>query len=479
MKRFFIIAILFAFTFTSFSQSLGYQDLGILFSQNDNNGSARFTAMSGAFGALGGDISSINVNPAGLSVFNNSTFTGSLNARNSEITSIYGDPQLSRNSITTQNQFINLSQAGAVLVFDSAFSSDWAKFAIGFNYRITKDFNDSFFAEGNNGNATFIEFPLNDNEEALEYSIADKQGFNSNFTGDLSEFNIAFSSVYQDKLHVGVSLNFYDLDFGQQATLSEFNSDRDANELDAFLYQENFTTGTGFSANFGFIYKVHQNFRFGLSYQTPTWFTEVIENSNITANEGNRINGTPFFGDTEILVSNDNLIYDNTSGGFFPSQSLTYRFKTPSTLTASTAIIFGKIGLLSIDYSNKSYERMKISGDDFSNENQFFQSDLKNTHNFNVGTEWRLDRFSIRGGYKFEQTPNTTLGLENNSIVNFTDIEGYSFGGGYNFGNFKVDFAYSNNNRTATYGFYSGFNDSTADLSLDNSVFTTSISLSL
>jgi hypothetical protein len=122
---------------------------------------------------------------------------------------------------------------------------------------------------------------------------------------------------------------------------------------------------------------------------------------------------------------------------------------------------------------------MKISGDDFSDANQFFQSDLKNTHNFNVGTEWRLDRFSIRGGYKFEQTPNTTRGLENNSIVNFTDIEGYSFGGGYNFGNFKVDFAYSNNNRTATYGFYSGFNDSTANLSLDNSVFTTSISLSL
>lgn len=472
MKRFFIIAIVFAFTFTSFSQSLGYQDLGILFSQNDNNGSARFTAMSGAFGALGGDISSINVNPAGLSVFNNSTFTGSLNARNSEITSIYGDPQLSRNSITTQNQFINLSQAGAVLVFDSAFSSDWAKFAIGFNYRITKDFNDSFQVEGNSGFTTFTNFPKDLNDPNLIYDFADEQQFDNTFSGDLSEFNIAFSSIYQDKLHVGVSLNFYDLDFGQQATLSEFNSDSNANELDAFLYQENFTTGTGFSANLGFIYKIHQNFRFGLSYQTPTWFTEIIENSNITENDG-------FFGDTEIVVSNDNAIYRNTDLGGFPSQSLTYRFKTPSTLTASTALIFGKIGLLSIDYSNKSYERMKISGDDFSDANQFFQSDLKNTHNFNVGTEWRLDRFSIRGGYKFEQTPNTTRGLENNSIVNFTDIEGYSFGGGYNFGNFKVDFAYSNNNRTATYGFYSGFNNSAANLSLDNSVFTTSISLSL
>ena len=102
MKRFIITITLFTTTFLSFSQSLEYQDLAILFSQNDNNGSARFTAMSAAFGALGGDISSINVNPAGLSVFKNSTFSGTFNSRNSEITSNYYG-----NSNTNQDQFIN------------------------------------------------------------------------------------------------------------------------------------------------------------------------------------------------------------------------------------------------------------------------------------------------------------------------------------------------------------------------------------
>lgn len=95
--------------------------------------------MSAAFGALGGDISSINVNPAGLSVFKNSTFSGTFNSRNSEITSNYYG-----NSNTNQDQFINISHAGAVLVFDSAYSKDWSKFAIGFSYRIKKDFNDLF-----------------------------------------------------------------------------------------------------------------------------------------------------------------------------------------------------------------------------------------------------------------------------------------------------------------------------------------------
>ena len=35
MKKIILIAILFAVSSTSYSQSLGYQDLGVLFSQND------------------------------------------------------------------------------------------------------------------------------------------------------------------------------------------------------------------------------------------------------------------------------------------------------------------------------------------------------------------------------------------------------------------------------------------------------------
>ncbi len=262
-----------------------------------------------------------------------------------------------------------------------------------------------------------------------------------------------------------MGLNFYDLNFSQQSNLTEFNSDVNGNELDANLYQENFTTGTGFSANAGFIYKAHQNFRFGVSYQTPTWFTEIIEETNIVDNEG-------FFGDTEIVVSNDSSIYDNTAGGFFPSQGLIYKLKTPSKLTASAALIFGKNGLLSFDYTNKNYKNLKLSGDNFSAENQFFQNELRNTHNFNVGTEWRFDRFSLRGGYVFEQSPDKLA-------IDSDNLQGYSVGGGYNFGNFKLDFSYSDNNRTGLYNFYSGFNVNPTNLTIDNRVFTASVSINL
>ncbi|QOD59531.1 outer membrane protein transport protein [Polaribacter haliotis] len=463
MKKIITLATLFAVTLTSYAQSLSYQDLALLFSQDDANGTARFTSMGGAFGALGGDISSININPAGLAVFNNSSFAGTLNNRNTEIQStFYG------NSVNNQDQFFNFSQAGAVLVFDSAYKSDWSKFAIGFNYRLTKDFNDNFIIEGNSGVPTFRDFPLDNNNPTIDYNVSDEQRFINNYKGELDEINMAFSSVYQNRLYVGAGINFYNLSFSQQSNLLEFNSDGNGNTLDANFYQENFTTGSGVSLNAGFIYKANQNFRFGLSYQTPTWFTEIIEDTNIIDNDG-------FDGDTEITVSeNPNTIYDNTAGNNFPIQSLIYRLKTPSKLTASAAVVFGKSGLFSFDYISRNYSNMELSDGGFAGENTFFQNELKNTNSFNMGTEWRFDKLSVRGGYKFEENPNK-------AALDSDDINGYSFGAGYNFGNFKLDFAFSNNNRTSFYDAYPQFSTqiNTADLNIDNRIFTATVSISL
>ena len=465
MKRFYISAILFAFTLTSFSQNMKYQDLGVLFSQDDNYGTARFTAMSGAFGALGGDISAININPAGLSVFNYSTFTGTLNSKNTDISASYGDASFNDRRITTTNNLnLNLSQAGAVLVFDDIQSKDWSKFAIGFNYRITKDFSNDFSAGGNEAVTRFDSNPRDSNI----YDFTNGQFFDNNYDGEISELSFAVSAVHQKKLHVGLSLNFYDLNFFQQSVLTELNSDTDGNILDVELFQDNLTTGNGFSGNLGFIYKLHKNFRFGASYQTPTWYTEINQETNY--NQDSNID----IGDTIYYPGNEDSFTE-----YNDFQWINYSLRTPSKLTGSAAFIFGKNGLLSFDYTNRNYRNIKFSNGVFTNENQFYQNRLRNTHNYNIGTEWRFDNFSIRGGYNYEQTPFITNNLDNDSITNFSDVEGYSFGGGYNFGVFKVDLAYTNNNRTANYNFYPGFNVDPASLNIDNRVFTATVSISL
>lgn len=67
MKNYIINALLLCSVF-SFGQNIND---AIRYSQTDLSGTSRFTAMSGAFGALGGDLSAVNLNPAGSTYFNN------------------------------------------------------------------------------------------------------------------------------------------------------------------------------------------------------------------------------------------------------------------------------------------------------------------------------------------------------------------------------------------------------------------------
>ena len=66
------------------SAHLNAQDIydALEYTENNVSGTARFNAMSGAFSALGGDISSIFSNPAGSAVLNNNNFSFSLSTNN-------------------------------------------------------------------------------------------------------------------------------------------------------------------------------------------------------------------------------------------------------------------------------------------------------------------------------------------------------------------------------------------------------------
>jgi len=76
-------------------------------------GTARYRSMSGAFGAVGGDLSSINQNPAGSIFFNNNLATGSISYFGVRNKSNYFGTQ------TTENDnSLDLNQAGVVFVFN-------------------------------------------------------------------------------------------------------------------------------------------------------------------------------------------------------------------------------------------------------------------------------------------------------------------------------------------------------------------------
>jgi len=241
MKKIISFVVFTAFSCVSYSQSLGYQNIATMFSKNDGNGSARFVAMGGAFGAVGGDVTSMIINPAGISVFNGNNAAIAFQTRNTNIaTSYYG------NSLTTQEDFFNISNAGAVFTFENNIDNEWSKFAFGVNFRVTADFENRFNAKGNSGFSTFDSFPLDESQDPILYNVSENQKFSNFYNGELSELNFVFSGLYEEKLHVGAGLNFYDINFSQQTLLMENNNDGNENTLTSKFYQENYTNGVGF-----------------------------------------------------------------------------------------------------------------------------------------------------------------------------------------------------------------------------------------
>ena len=95
----------------------------IRYSHENLNGTARFRAMGGAFGALGGDLSSINVNPAGSAIFNNNQL--SLTVNNADIKN---NSNYFGTNITSKENSFDMNQAGGVFVFRNQNpDSNWKK----------------------------------------------------------------------------------------------------------------------------------------------------------------------------------------------------------------------------------------------------------------------------------------------------------------------------------------------------------------
>ncbi len=439
------------------------------YSSEELNGTARFRAMSGAFGALGGDLSAITVNPASSAVFLNSFGTMTLEHRstNKEV-DYFGT------TTSNENSDFNFNQAGGVLIFDARSDSPWRKFSLGVNYGNTNNFNDAFIATGTSQTSIdryFLNYangvPLDllqtredetisdlysflgenegygvqqaflgyqgyiidqddDSPDNTSYSSFISPGnFNQEYrsisTGLNGKFSFNFGTQYKDFLYLGANLNTHFLNYDRVTRFRENNNNAGSATNEVRFNNNLSTTGDGFSFQLGAIAKVSERFRVGASYHSPTWFNIVEEVSQYLETNNNA---------NERVVVNPNVL------NLYPD----YTLKTPGKLTGSLAVLFGTKGLISFDYSYKDYSATEFrptSDPEFEFQNELISNELQAVSTFRLGGEYRISNWSLRGGYRFEQSP-----YANESTVG--ELTGYSGGIGYDFGSMKLDLAYTN-----------------------------------
>ncbi|TDD77498.1 OmpP1/FadL family transporter [Flavobacterium caseinilyticum] len=476
------------------AQSQDIQD-AMRYSQDNLNGTARFRAMGGAFGALGGDLSSINVNPAGSAIFLNNQIGVTISNYDTTNNSNYFGTET-----TEKNNTFDLNQGGVVFVFkNSNTDSNWKKISLAVNYENSSNFDNIKFSAGTNPNNSvadyFLSFangvPLNvlensnydDLGNGAQQAFLGYQGFvinpvstnanNSVYTsnvpsgGKYYQENLVYSSgyngklsfnaatSYQDKLYIGLNLNSHFTDFQRSSSFYEDNSNPlDSNyKINRLQFDNNLNTyGNGFSFHLGAIAKLTTEVRVGLAYESSTWYTLNDEFSQkLVTVSSNNIDELP----SDVVDPRIINLYEP------------YKLQTPSKLTGSFAYVFGKSGLISIDYAMKNYSNTKFKPENdsyFRGLNSDMNSLLDTTGELRIGAEYKIDALSLRAGYRYEQSPYK-------NEVTIGDLKAYSAGLGYSFGSTKVDLAYSYAKRNTQQGFFSqGFTDGASIDNINNNV---------
>ena len=490
---------------------LNAQDVtdGLRYSFDNLNGSARFNALSGAFGSLGGDLTAMTINPAGSAIFLNNFSSASFS-----ITDLKNDASYFNTATNSSKSDINVNQAGVVFVFtNSNEESSWKKFSIGINYNLMKNYDDELFINGI-GNTSIGEFflsqaqgiPLDllqlqngetisnlysylgenygtkaqnaflgyqaflfdpifpDNPESTQYISNIANGnFNHEYIyvsrGFKGKYTINFATQITDHLYFGINLNTYSIDYDQGTYLYESNSNQGSLVNKVGFENNLYVLGNGFSTQVGAIAKITESFRVGLTYDSPTWMSiseETFQN-----------------------LESERTIEDQVINEFIDPRVINvfeeYDLRTPGKISASAAYIFDKKGLLSFDYSHEDFSKIKFSPSNnphFINLNNAIKNTLNGASSYRIGGEYRIKTISLRGGYMFKESP-----YKNDTIMG--DINGFSLGTGINLGDYTFDFSYSRTQQDRMQQLYNiGLTDNAmVDSTINNFVFTINYNL--
>ena len=456
---------------SGFSQS-GYFEDAYRFSQNNPSGSARIMAIGGTQWSLGGDVSNISGNPAGLGFFRTSEASITIGMSDWGIGTTYLGQD--RSYGTSNFSIPNLS----VVIASKKSPYDRGAFkggGFGVSIQRIANFNSEYgFFSDQLGETSIIDFYLQDSfgvpENQIEafgltglaYStyqinpiafdengepIGNPRTYDSfiiglpfqdeNITqeGTANQLTFAYGANFNHKVFVGGSLGIRSLNFN---SFKVYNEEFIDDPLISSSLRENlFINGSGVNLNLGLIYKPIDYVNLGFNFQSPTWYALNEEyDASMVANYDNY-----YFEAEDITLGR---IEQNTD--IFLNQ---YNLSTPLKLGAGASFFIGKNGFISADLDWVDYSAARLNSNSFDEgpDNEAIRSTYASTLNFRIGGEAKLGQVSLRGGYGYFGDPIANSEYDRSS-------QQLSGGIGYRIKNFKIDFALINQKSNTLYRSY-------------------------
>lgn len=492
MKKTLIIGLLLYSVISNAQQGpFGYYQDALLFGQTNtfHGSTARIQGIGGASTALGGDLSSIASNPAGLGFFNRSVFTltPTLDFTTADSRFTIPGQGVSGSSLEAFKNNFNFSNIGTVINFSTSdySSSKFKGGSLGISINRLSGFNLDRSYEGVNDYNSVVDSFLenagttqpNDLPE-YAYAAYDQYLINPTFDagdnlngydtfvgfprqsetikekGSHYQMNIAWGGNYDDKLYFGGGMGVQVLNYRIRRNYLEYDFvmfDNDGNAFeDPFInnlsiQDELRVRGAGVDFNFGTIVRPVDFMTIGVSYTSPTFLSLDEENFfDLAANwkSGTIIMETDEDGnDTDIDLST----IDPYRSNLFVSE---YRLRTPSKVSVGTALFIGKGGFLTGDVEFVDYSNANINSTDFAEkaDNDAIENTYTSVMNIRVGGEYRIDNFRLRAGYAIFPSPYRDSDLQERTNL--------TFGLGYRTSDYFLDFAVVNSETTSLYSPY-------------------------
>lgn len=493
------------------------------FTTRDLNGTARFIGMGGAMGALGGDISVMKTNPAGIGIYRSNDAALSFGTFSHQTESTY----LNRTFNDKRNRF-SFDNLGVVLSIDAE-DKTLRYVNFGVNYTHSKSFYKNISMEGMMGTfkghrlsqvnqmarqatdaAQYVwqeygehlkfgsDAIYSDNDagwlgamgyqgELLQKSKntegyhtytpiipnAPYSTFHSKESGGIDQFDCNVSFNLSDRIYFGITAGMHVVDYTTQTSYGESYGREEGyvlnsyNKTGGFEYEEEDeeegARGAGYDVKLGIIVRPFAHFplRIGFAVHSPVFYRlTYTTHATMQSSYRGANNQTHTVGiDTQRALDGD--------------MDMEYKLRTPWKYNFNLGFTIGKSFALGAEYEYEDYSTMKfrdIDGHNMSFETNEARINMKGVNTFRIGTEIRpLSQLAVRLGYNYisaafkedavKYLPSNSL-YTDTSFSNSKSQRNYTLGIGYRIRQFYADLAYQTSiYQEDFYPFYNEFEE--------------------
>lgn len=428
-------------------------------SWNVPSGSARSQAIGGAMGALGGEITNLWVNPAGLGFYKTSELVLSPGFTIAGSKSSFRETDASADKL---NRF-NLGASGFVFGWGDKYSKWSSKaFSIGVNrtanfagssyYKGTNDYSSfteplaneffNYYTDLRNSNPSLtnkqiIDRGINDNSLSLltrmslyTYLVDVENGPNGQGTvfsraedvgivnqerqittkGGITEIALGFASNMDDKFYIGGSVGVPIVNYQRNSTFTESDASTDLNDFKYSRYTEEFTSkGVGINAKLGVIFKPVERLRIGVAVHSPSLYALKDKTSAKMVTDLE----TSFDPSFPVDSIESAALYDGKNPEF------KYDLVSPWKFMLSGSYVLNEVedvsrqkGFISADIEYVTYGSSKFNEAEDKGEGEYFKQvteavkhNYRGALNFRVGGELKFNTIMTRLGFAYYGNP--------------------------------------------------------------------------